>query len=266
MHLLIIDGLNLIRRIHAVVGAEGQAAITQSIERCSMTLSRLLEQFQPTHAVVCFDGPELSWRHHEYPDYKVGRKPKPTELLQSLTLFRQQFAQSGIASLALPAVEADDLAATLTQKMLAAGGAVTLVSTDKGFAQLLQPEDEKQQLTIWNHFDRKVMDVSAVVDKFSVQPWQLTDYWGLSGDSTNHIPGVKGVGPKTAAELINKYQTLEQVYSCIDEITSARQQGLLKAHQEEAFLSRRLATLDQSLELGCTLKDFRCKTGSYQNN
>lgn len=266
MHLLIIDGLNLIRRIHAVIPGDGQVAVTTSIERCVSSISRLLEQFQPSHAVLCFDGSELSWRHHEYPGYKAGRKPMPSELQQALPLFRQAFSQSGIASLAIPAVEADDLAATLIHKMLSAGGAVTLVSTDKGFSQLISETDKEQKLTLWNHFDREAVDVNSVSKKFSVKPWQLTDYWGLAGDTTNQIPGVKGVGAKTAATLISKFDSIEELYERLDEVESTRHQNLLKDSKDIALLSRRLATLNENLELGCSLKDFRCKTGSYPNN
>ncbi len=266
MQLLIIDGLNLIRRIHATVPDDGQAGIEASIERCVATVSRLLEQFKPSHAVVCFDGAELSWRHHEFAGYKEGRKPMPEVLQQALPAFRQIFAEAGIASLAMAAVEADDLAATLTHKMLQAGGEVVLVSTDKGFSQLLADASPGQKLTLWNHFDRIEADPRTVYEKFGVWPWQLTDYWGLAGDSTNQIPGVKGVGAKTAALLIGQFETIEQLYQRLEEVESSRHRHLLKVAQDMALLSRRLVTLNQNLTLGCSLKDFRCKTGSYQNN
>lgn len=262
MHLLIIDGLNLIRRVHAAVPGDETAKVQGALISTSQALVKLLNRFQPSHAVVCFDGPELSWRHIEFPDYKAKRKPMPESLRQSLRAFRELFSEQGIASLAMSAVEADDLAATLCCKMRKLGGDVTLVSTDKGFAQLLSAE-APGSLQIWNHFDRQVVDESVVQEKFSVRASQLIDYWGLAGDSTNQIPGVAGIGAKTAAQLLNEYGSVDAIYASLDQISSQRQQGLLQKGEQQARLSQRLVCLQQDLKLGCNLRDLRCKTGSY---
>lgn len=264
MHLLIIDGLNLIRRIHAVLPDTHPGPIPESIERAGKTLSSLLEQFRPSHAVVCFDGQELSWRHVLYPEYKAGRKPMPEELRQSLREFRQHFADQGVASLALPAVEADDLAATLTVKMLNAGGRVTLVSTDQGFAQLLSLA-KSGSLQLWNHFDKRLQDAEYVQERLGIGPEQLIDYWALTGNATNNIPGVKGIGAKTAAALLEQFDGLVLLLENTEQVASKRHRKMLQEQRDQALLSCQLVRLQTDLELGCNLADFRCKTGAYQD-
>ncbi len=256
MHLLLIDGLNLIRRIHAAVPGEGHDAVAAAVDSSVHSLNRLFRQFTPSHAVCCFDGPELSWRHLEYPDYKAGRKPMPTELRDALPGFREQFSHIGLASLALATVEADDLAATLAVKMLNAGGRVTLVSTDKGFAQLLPREGAGERLCLWDAFGRRQIDSDNVRQRFGVDPQQLRDYWALTGDSTNNIRGVEGVGPKTAQRLLEEHSSLDSLYQQLSEVTD-KLATKLENQRPEAELSRRLVTLATDLELGCRLSDFR---------
>ncbi len=255
-HLLLIDGLNLIRRIHAAVPGEGKDAVAAAMDTSFHTLRRLGKQFRPTHGAVCFDGPELSWRHFEYPDYKAGRKPMPIELRDALPEFRQQFADFGLASLAVASVEADDLAATLTAKMLHHGGRVTVVSTDKGFCQLLPLAKDPEQLCLWDAFGKKHIDEAAVLAKFGVPSDKLLDYWGLTGDSTNNIRGVESVGPKTALRLLEAHHSLEGVFEHIDDVSGKLAQKLEQG-QDQARLCRRLLTLATDLELGCKLSDFR---------
>ncbi|MEH6625423.1 MAG: flap endonuclease Xni [Motiliproteus sp.] len=255
-HLLLIDGLNLIRRIHAAVPGEGAAAVSAAMDVSFHSLRRLGKQFRPTHAACCFDGPELSWRHLEYPEYKAGRKPMPIELRDALPEFRQQFAEFGLASLALPTVEADDLAATLAAKMLQHGGRVTLVSTDKGFCQLLPLAEDSEQLCLWDAFGKRQFDQEAILEKFGVPAQCLTDYWGLTGDTTNHIRGVEGVGPKTALRLLQQHGSLDGVFDHLDD-ESGKLAEKLSRDKDQALLCRRLVTLATDLDLGCKLSDFR---------
>ncbi|MCW9054092.1 MAG: flap endonuclease Xni [Motiliproteus sp.] len=254
-HLLLIDGLNLIRRVHAAVPGDGVAAVNGAMDSCLHSLKRIGKQFKPTHGVCCFDGPELSWRHLDYPEYKAGRKPMADELRDALPDFRQRFADAGLASLAIATVEADDLAATLSTKMLQVGGRVTLVSTDKGYCQLL-PLAEGDQLCLWDAFNRRAMDQQGVLDKFGVEPGQLTDYWGLTGDSTNEIKGVDGVGAKTAQRLISEYGSLDEIYANIEQIGGKLAEKLVR-DKKQAYLCKRLVSLAKDLDLGCRLSDFR---------
>ena len=186
IHLLIVDALNLIRRIHAVQGSP-------CVNACRHALQQLIQHSRPTHAVAVFDEDDRrdSWRHQILPDYKAGRSPMPENLQQEMPQLREAFAELGVASWHSPGNEADDLAATLAAKVAGGGHQVTIVSTDKGYCQLLAPN-----VQIRDYFQKRWLDMPFVQQEFGVQPQQLPDYWGLAGIGSSKIPGVAGIGPK----------------------------------------------------------------------
>ncbi len=254
IHLLLIDSLNLIRRVHAAVPGEGEQAVSTALEASATTVGRLLSRFAPTHGVCAFDGPAKSWRHRAYPAYKAGRKPMPDALREGLERFYELFRYKGLTSLAYPDLEADDLMATLAAKTLERGGRVTLVSTDKGFAQLLALETER--LTLWDPFNRVQVTPALIEQRFGVLPAQLCDFLALCGDSTNHIRGVDGIGAKTAARLLQAYTSLEGVYQNLAELPEKQCQRL-RDQRHQAELAARLVRLQTDLTLDCRLRDFR---------
>lgn len=185
-HLLIVDALNLIRRIHAVQGSP-------CVETCQHALDQLIIHSQPTHAVAVFDDDARSsgWRHQRLPDYKAGRPPMPDDLHNEMPALRAAFEQRGVRCWASDGNEADDLAATLALKVTEAGHQATIVSTDKGYCQLLSPG-----LRIRDYFQKRWLDAPFIEKEFGVLPRQLPDYWGLAGISSSKVPGVAGIGPK----------------------------------------------------------------------
>lgn len=245
-HLLIIDALNLIRRIHAVQGSN-------CLLGCLSATKQLLHHSQPTHVVAVFDHPlrKKGWRHQLYPDYKAGRNAMPEDLALQLPSIEKAFAELGITSWTSPEDEADDLAATLAIKMRQAGHQVTLVSTDKGYCQLLSA-----QIQIRDYFQKRWLDVAFIEKEYGVQASQLADYWGLCGISSSKIPGVPGIGPKSAQTLITRFGSLEQVYQQLEEIPTTWQTKL-KAGQDNAFISRQLAQLRTDLTLSGNLRQLR---------
>lgn len=148
---------------------------------------------QPTHAVAVFDDENRSsgWRHQRLPDYKAGRPPMPEELHDEMPALRAAFEQRGVPCWSTSGNEADDLAATLAVKVTQAGHQATIVSTDKGYCQLLSPT-----LRIRDYFQKRWLDAPFIDKEFGVQPQQLPDYWGLAGISSSKVPGVAGIGPK----------------------------------------------------------------------
>lgn len=172
VHLLIVDALNLIRRIHAVQGSP-------CVETCQHALDQLIMHSQPTHAVAVFDDENRSsgWRHQRLPDYKAGRPPMPEELHNEMPALRAAFEQRGVPCWSASGNEADDLAATLAVKVTQAGHQATIVSTDKGYCQLLSPT-----LRIRDYFQKRWLDAPFIDKEFGVQPQQLPDYWGACGD------------------------------------------------------------------------------------
>ncbi len=132
---------------------------------------------------------------------KAGRAPMPETLVAEMPALRAAFEQRGIRCWASPGSEADDLAATLAVKVARAGHQATIVSTDKGYCQLLSPT-----IRIRDYFQKRWLDAPFIASEFGVTPEQLADYWGLAGISSSKVPGVAGIGPKSAAQLLNEFQ------------------------------------------------------------
>ncbi|MEG3110698.1 MULTISPECIES: flap endonuclease Xni [Pantoea] len=246
LHLLIIDALNLIRRLHAVQGSP-------CVDGCVAALRQLLGHTQPTHVVAVFDGEtrHQGWRHDLLPDYKSGRPPMPEDLQAEMPALQEAFRAAGVSCWIADQDEADDLAATLAVKMAEAGHQATIVSTDKGYCQLLAPA-----IRIRDYFQKRWLDVPFIAAEFGVAPQLLPDYWGLCGISSSKIPGIAGIGPKSAKELLQQFGTLEGIYQQLDQVPT-KWRKKLQAEQQMAQISRQVATLKQDLVLQGNLKTLR---------
>lgn len=243
---LVIDALNLVRRVYAGSPDDALGQTTQSIRRA-------LRRGRPSHVVAVFDGTEPTFRHHLYPDYKAGRKPMPDDLRSRLELFRRAFEDLGVAAVERVDFEADDIAATLSTKAAGRGARTVILSTDRVYCQLLGAG-----ISVRDHFNDIELDRGFVVDKFGVPPERLVDFWGLSGSSSTHIPGVPGIGPKTAARLIEAHGDLDSILEAAERGAIAGKTGSsLAEHSQLARLSRTLAALRCDLDLGWHLSSFR---------
>lgn len=248
VHLLIVDALNLIRRIHAVQGASCLAA-------CGHALRQLILHCHPSHAVAVFDDDERheSWRHQQLPQYKSGRAPMPEDLQALMPAIRAEFNRDSVACWHASGYEADHIAATLAFKVATGGHQVTLVSTDTGYCQLLSPS-----IQIRDYFQKRWLDMPFVAHHFGVQPQQLTDFWGLAGISSSKIPGVTGIGPKSAAQLITEAGTLDALYQRLERLPE-KWRHKLERDRDLAFLCRRVATLDTAVTLQGNLQQLRLR-------
>jgi protein Xni len=246
--LLIIDGLNLVRRLHAAQGDE--ADIQGLSQRVNGACTKLLSFHQPSHVALVWDGAAVSWRKHLYPDYKKGRKPMPEALAQGLGTIKQALKERGIHSIEAES-EADDVIATLATKLVKRGGEAIIVSTDKGFCQLSHPRIHQ-----WDHFAQQYLDVQALETKLGIDRAQLLDFMALAGDSGNRIPGIPGIGPKSASELLRSFRTLSSLYSSLDKL-GAKQARKLAEGRDMARLSYKLAQLQTALPLNLRLSQFR---------
>lgn len=251
IHLLIIDALNLIRRIHAVQGSP-------CVNTCCSALEQILQHSSPTHAVAVFDDPERrqGWRHQLLPEYKAGRPPMPDSLTAEMPQLEEMFRRMGIACWSLPGQEADDLAATLSNRLASLKHQVTLVSTDKGYCQLLAPT-----LFIRDYFQKRWLDLPFIQQEFGVLAHQLPDFWGLAGISGSKIPGVPGIGPKTASAILQEFGSLESIYLNLADISEKWRTKLL-AHEEQALICKKVATLQTSLKLNGNLQNLRLQPGT----
>lgn len=245
-HLLIVDALNLIRRLHAVQGSP-------CVDGCVAALRQLLGHTRPSHVVAVFDGDarHQGWRHQLLPDYKSGRPPMPEDLQAEMPALQAAFRAVGVSCWIADQDEADDLAATLAVKMARAGHQATIVSTDKGYCQLLAPN-----IRIRDYFQKRWLDVPFIETEFGVAPSVLPDYWGLCGISSSKIPGIAGIGPKSARELLQQFGSLESLYQQLDQVPT-KWRTKLQAGQEMALISRDVARLKQDLVLEGNLKLLR---------
>lgn len=248
--LLIIDGLNLVRRLHAAQPDETDMISLQ--HRINNACNKLIHYHQPSHVTIVWDGDQESWRKKLYHDYKKGRKPMPECLAKGMALIKENLTALSINSIHAQE-EADDVIATLATKLSQHGGQAIIVSTDKGFSQLSDPN-----ILQWDHFNQSYYDVIQLENKFGIHQHQLLDFFALAGDSGNKIPGVTGIGIKTAAELLQNYGSLKNIYASIDDIDEKHAKKLNNG-KEMARMSYKLAKLKTNIQLHSKLSDFRIK-------
>ncbi|MGL6315892.1 flap endonuclease Xni [Vibrio sp. WXL103] len=250
LHLVIIDALNLIRRVHSA--QPDPSDITRTITTTERTLKRIINESEPTHIIAVFDHhlQERGWRAELLPDYKANRKPMPEPLLNGLDRIQQAWWELGIDSLLSEGDEADDLVATLAVKVASHGEKVTIISTDKGYCQLLSPT-----LQIRDYFQHRWLDAPFIEKEFGVTPNQLADYWGLTGVSSSQVPGIPGIGPKAAKDILTQYPDIEAAHAS-DEL-AAKYRKKFDQHIESARLSKQVSALKTDIKLGFNLQDIR---------
>lgn len=249
---LLIDGPNLIRRIHAAIPAENSSQIIeQSITSSLQSLSRALRQHTPTHALCAFESDGPTWRHKEFPDYKKDRPPMAEELVEIFSRLKLEIQNIGVFTLNIAGMEADDVIASAAVKAAAQGAEVTILSTDTGQAQLLRPG-----ITQYNHFKQEAITAETIFKRFSVKTTQLNDYLAMVGDKSHSLPGVPGIGAKTAARLLQSYSDLQEIIAAADEI-GGRSGKSLTEHGETAMRIKNLLALQTSINLGQSFHAFR---------
>ena len=260
--LLLIDGLNLIRRLHAAL--ESELDNVRRIERtqtlCVDAMVKLVQQFTPAYVAIVFDSPAKTWRHEVFPEYKLGRAPMDDSLLEAMPAFAKLFRFNGWPCLRLTGWEADDLIATLAFKASQHNRQAMIVSTDKGYTQLLKYPNILQ----YDYFAKQGFDVEWVEQKYGVKVSQLPDYWALVGDTTNHIPGVKGIGPKMAVEVLQQAATLEQVYQELSAF-KPRLRSLLEGQFEHCEFARQMVTLRTDVDIGIRLSQLKLASHTPNN-
>jgi len=252
--LYLIDGSAYIyRAYHAIKPLTNSRGLpTHAVFGFINILRRLIKERQPHYLAVAFDTKGPVFRHQLYGAYKANRPPMPADLIPQIPYIRQMVNAYRIMSLEQGDQEADDLIASATQRMVAQGYRVVIVSGDKDLLQLVSPE-----VSLWDPMNDRVMDEAAVAEKYGVSPSQLLDYFALTGDSSDNIPGVPGIGPKSAQKLISQYGTLEQLYQAIDGLKPSRMIQLVSGHKAEAFLSRDLIRLNLAAEVPDHLEQYR---------
>ena len=245
--LYLIDGSSYIFR--AFFGVRQQLSTSNGFPTNALygfinMLQKVIRDEKPDYLVVAFDSPDKTFRHKIYPNYKANRDAPPEELSRQFPYFEPLVTAYGLSSIRRPGFEADDIIGTLAKKGQQKGLDIVIVSGDKDMMQLISPHIYMLD-TMKN---KKFMD-KEVVEKFGVQADKVVEVMGLMGDSSDHIPGVKGVGPKTAAELIRKFGSIESLYKRIDEVEKKNLKEKLERDKENAFMSRELVSIDTEMDL-----------------
>jgi DNA polymerase-1 len=219
---------------------------------------RLIRELKPTHLVIASDSKEPTFRHEFFSEYKANRTEMPEEMKVQLPFLDQMNQDSGIPILKVPGFEADDIMALLAKRYACDDTEVFLMTKDKDMMQIVSDHVKLMQLEKSGE-PPVVVDREVVVQKFGVPPEQIRDLLALMGDASDNIPGVRKVGIKTAAGLLNQYGSLESVYQNIESITAkALKQNLLN-DKENAYLSQRLVSLNTDIPLETNLKDYEFK-------
>ena len=247
-HFYLIDGSGYIFRAYYALpplSRKSDGLPTGAVSGFCSMLFKLLEDSRsddsnqkPTHFAVIFDSARKNFRNEIYSEYKANRSEAPEDLAPQFEYIRKSVKAFNLPSIELINYEADDLIATYAKKITEAGAKVTIISSDKDLMQLVS-----SKVRLYDPMKSKVLGEKEVIEKFGVKPNQVIDVQSLAGDPSDNIPGVPGIGIKTASELINKYKTLDILLKKAEEITQNKRRETLITNKDKAILSRKLVTL-----------------------
>ncbi len=263
-HFYLVDGSGYIFRAYYALpplSRKSDGLPTGAVIGFSNMLFKLLEDSRsddsknkPTHFAVIFDSARKNFRNEIYKDYKANRSEAPDDLAPQFEYIRKAVEAFNVPSIEQLNYEADDLLATYAKQILKTGAKVTIISSDKDLMQLVSKE-----IRLFDPMKSKVIGEKEVKEKFGVNPQQVVDVQSLAGDSSDNIPGVPGIGIKTAAELINKYKNLETLLKKADEIPQKKRKETLIQNKELALISKKLVTLKDDVPVKEQIEEFIIK-------
>lgn len=247
---VLIDGHSLAYRAFYALPADlatSSGQVTNAVYGFVSMLIKVLEEFRPHAVIVAFDRGKPDFRTERFEEYKAHRKPMPDSLREQMDIIRAVLEAMGIAYLESEGYEADDVLATLIE-LLPDAAEIFIVTGDRDALQLVGERvrviANRRGIT-----DILVYDQAKVEERLGIKPEQVVDYLALKGDTSDNIPGIPGFGEKTAASLIGKYGSLDEIYAHLHEIENTKWQRLLEEHRESAYLSRELASLRRDVPL-----------------
>lgn len=261
---LLIDGSGFIFRAYHRLPplTRDDGTPTGAVYGFTNMLLKLRSELPASHVVVVFDAEGKTFRHDLYEAYKANRPPAPEDLIPQMALVREAVDAMNLPRIEQTGMEADDIIATYTRQATEAGMEVCIVSSDKDLMQLM---DDAAYVRMWDPLKARQMTLEDVKQKFGVEPDQIAEVQALMGDSIDNIPGVPGIGPKIAAELIQQYGSLEEVLAHTGDIPQKKRRERLEEHAEEARISRKLVELKDDCEAlppldECAVAPFEPKT------
>jgi DNA polymerase-1 len=252
--LYLIDGSNYAyRAFFAIQGlANSRGFPTNAVYGFNNMLTKLLRDRKPEHIAVVFDAKGPTFRNEAFEDYKAHRKPMPDELKPQFGVIKDLVRAYRIPLLEIEGIEADDVIGTLARKFTAEGVRVVIVSGDKDLMQLVS-----ESVVMVDTMKDKIYDIAGVEERFGVGPGKVAEVLGLMGDTSDNIPGVPGVGPKTALQLIKEYGSVEGVLENLKNIRNERLRKAITEHADQARLSRELAVVKTDADVVLPLESAR---------
>ncbi len=231
---------------------------TNAIYGFTLMLMKIIEEEKPTHMLVAFDAGKTTFRHETYSEYKGGRQKTPPELSEQIPFIRELLDAWGISQYELENYEADDIIGTLAARAEQEGFEVKIISGDKDLTQLAS-DKTTVGITRKGITDIEEYTPEHIKEKYGLSPEQIIDMKGLMGDSSDNIPGVPGVGEKTAIKLLKQFSTLENVLESIDQVSGKKLQEKLAQHKDQALMSKKLATILRDAPVDKSLEEFTLK-------
>src|SRR5215469_6485634 len=263
-HVFLVDGSGFIFRAYFARAKDPKAErfqrqsdgmATEVVMHFSNMLDKYLRDSDADHIAVIFDASGRSFRNEIYDQYKANRREMPDDLAPQLAHVRQAADAFGVCRIEMEGFEADDLIATYAREAIEAGAKVTILSSDKDMMQLVSDD----RVTMRDPMTDRPIGEAEVREKFGVGPDKVIEVQALCGDSTDNVPGVPGIGVKTAAELISTYGDLETLLARAREIKQPKRREALIENEAKARLSKELVKLDDSVPLPCPLSALRVK-------
>ncbi len=252
-HLVLVDGSSsLYRAFHALPPLSNSRGMpTQAVLGFTTMLLKLLREEQPDAVGVAFDGPGPTSRHREYAEYKAQRPEMPETMVLQIPAVHRVVEAMRIPILRVPGEEADDILATVAVRAAAEGYDVALITGDKDLLQVVS-----DRIVVRDTMKQRTSGPREVEARYGIPPARLPDLLALMGDTIDNIPGIPGVGEKTARDLLQQFGTLEALLARLESVARPKLQDLLRKHGERARLSKRLATVHADLDLPWTTADL----------
>ncbi len=253
--LCLVDGSALVYRSHyafirnPLINSKGENV--SAVFGFVASIMDLLDRFEPEYIAVIFDTPEPTFRHEIFEEYKATREPAPEEMIEQLPTIRKIMDAFGISVLESPGYEADDVIGTLAARAHAVGVHTVIISGDKDFFQLVG-----DGVSIYDPSKKIQYDSDRVVEAFGVPPEQVIEVLGLMGDTSDNVPGVPGIGRKTAVDLIRSFGTIEGVLKNLDSVSGPKRRENLDTYRDRAFESRFLVTIELNAPVDASVEDL----------
>jgi DNA polymerase-1 len=264
--LLLFDGNALIHRaFHAIppltVSKTGE--MVNAVQGFASTLLKVLNEIKPTHWAVAFDHPGPTFRHEKFEEYKAQRPKAPEELVSQIHRVHELVDAFHIPTFEIEGYEADDILGTLSHQAEQQNIDTLVVTGDNDMLQLVSPKT-KVMSPRRGFSDTVIYDEAGVEEKYGISAVQLADLKAMTGDPSDNIPGVPGIGDKTAAKLLRQFDSLQGIYDRIDEVTPERLQALLREYEKQAFRNKELAQIVVDMPINLNLDE--CRVTAYDRN